>query len=344
MSSLVETGKSITDTKFGWTLEVMIVLKQFQNIFSSESDSATKMSSTAAGVRRRGLAAEQGSRQQRQARQEVEDDCYRRPATRISGGAGHPAAGKSSGKVANPKADSSPRQSRQRHRAVLGFSPLGFTHAALPPLRTSRTSQLSRKSPTLKSDLSSSPTGWCWKDCCISVSYPHNSALDSSSRVCSTKDAYALIIDSGPLTVEGAIVIRGGSQPLVEHNSDVHFRKDIRMCKALSAVVATDFLIGDEGEVDGADRLESRSLEAANRFQVLEADAFHVLGAPGVDVTSGAIDLGAKRRVRPLVRLGRDDVGVGIEEDSGEGGVLARPLEDNHRLPLHEFYNLSFQG
>nr|GMC67546.1 hypothetical protein Iba_chr02fCG3500 [Ipomoea batatas] len=44
-------------------------------------------------------------------------------------------------------------------RAVLGFSPLGFTHAAL---RTSRTSQLSRKSPTLKSDLSSSPTGWCW--------------------------------------------------------------------------------------------------------------------------------------------------------------------------------------
>nr|GMD05912.1 peptidyl-tRNA hydrolase, mitochondrial isoform X4 [Ipomoea batatas] len=31
-----------------------------------------------------------------------------------------------------------------------------------------------------------------------------------------------------------------------------------RMCKALSAVVATDFLIGDEGEVDGADRLESR--------------------------------------------------------------------------------------
>nr|GMD05907.1 hypothetical protein C4D60_Mb03t03480 [Ipomoea batatas] len=84
------------------------------------------------------------------------------------------------------------------------------------------------------------------------------------------------------------------------------------MCKALSAVVATDFLIGDEGEVDGADRLESRSLEAANRFQVLEADAFHVLGAPGVDVTGGAIDLGAKRRVRPLVRLGRDDVGVGF--------------------------------
>nr|GMD66646.1 hypothetical protein C4D60_Mb03t03480 [Ipomoea batatas] len=247
MSSLVETGKSITDTKFGWTLEVMIVLKQFQNIFSSESDSATKMSSTAAGVRRRGLAAEQGSRQQRQARQEVEDDCYRRPATRISGGAGHPAAGVGRGR-------------------------------------------------------------------------------------------------RGPLTVEGAIVIRGGSQPLVEHNPDVHLRKDIRMCKALSAVVATDFLIGDEGEVDGADRLESRSLEAANRFQVLEADAFHVLGAPGVDVTCGAIDLGAKRRVRPLVRLGRDDVGVGIEEDSGEGGVLARPLEDNHRLPLHEFYNLCFQG
>nr|GMD05914.1 peptidyl-tRNA hydrolase, mitochondrial-like [Ipomoea batatas] len=148
----------------------------------------------------------------------------------------------------------------------------------------------------------------------------------------------------GPLTVEGAVVIRGGSQPLVEHNPDVHLRKDIRMCKALSAVVATDFRIGDEGEVDGADRLESRSLEAANRFQVLEADAFHVLGAPGVDVTGGAIDLGAKRWVRPLVRLGRDDVGVGIEEDSGEGGILARPLEDNHRLPLHEFYNLSFQG
>nr|GMD09085.1 hypothetical protein C4D60_Mb03t03480 [Ipomoea batatas] len=84
------------------------------------------------------------------------------------------------------------------------------------------------------------------------------------------------------------------------------------MCKALSAVVATDFLIGDEGEVDGADRLESRNLEAANRFQVLEADAFHVLGAPSVDVTGGAIDLGAKRRVRPLVRLGRDDVGVGF--------------------------------
>jgi len=67
------------------------------------------------------------------------------------------------------------------------------------------------------------------------------------------------------------------------------------------AVFAADFLVGDEGEVDGPAGEEGRKggvllLEAFDGEDVLGADAFHVLGA--------AVGL----------RRGEDDGGEGEEE------------------------------
>lgn len=54
--------------------------------------------------------------------------------------------------------------------------------------------------------------------------------------------------------------------------------------------------------------------------------------------------MSSERRVRPLVVLGRNDVGVRIEEDRREIGVRTRPFEEDQRLALHEFNCLGFEG
>lgn len=50
-----------------------------------------------------------------------------------------------------------------------------------------------------------------------------------------------------------------------------------------------------------------------------------------------------ERRVGPLVRLGGDDVRVGIEEDGREVGVGTRPLEDDDWFGLDEFKGVGFK-
>lgn len=110
--------------------------------------------------------------------------------------------------------------------------------------------------------------------------------------------------------------------------------------------MAANLLVGDEGEIDGPKRPAEgrRGLELADGLQVLYPHALHVLGAAGVDVPGGGVEVGVKGRVGPLVVLGGDDVGVGVEEDGGKGGVLAGPFEEEQRLALNEFKDLGFEG
>lgn len=46
----------------------------------------------------------------------------------------------------------------------------------------------------------------------------------------------------------------------------------------------------------------------------------------------------------PLVVLGRNDVGVGIEKNGGEGGVGAGPFEEDKMLAGDELDSLGFKG
>jgi len=145
------------------------------------------------------------------------------------------------------------------------------------------------------------------------------------------------------LGVEGPVVCIGGSEPFVKHHADIHPSEDLGLGELLGAVMAADFLVGGEGEVDRAEGAEVSGLEAAEGFEVLHADALHVLRAAGEDAAVG-VEVGAEGVVVPLGVLGGNDVGVGVEEDGGKVGVCALPFEKNQRLPFHKLYALGFQG
>lgn len=134
-----------------------------------------------------------------------------------------------------------------------------------------------------------------------------------------------------PLPVENPVVTVGRRQALIENHPNVHLLEGLGCGERPGSVAAAYLLVGDEGEVDGAGRDKARVFEAADGFQVLEADGLHVLGAAGEDA-AGGVGGGGEGGVGPLVGLGGDDVGVGVEEDGGEGGVAARPLEEEEGL------------
>lgn len=106
--------------------------------------------------------------------------------------------------------------------------------------------------------------------------------------------------------------------------------------------MAADLFVGGEGEVDRAEGAEVLGPETAEGFEVLHADALHVLGAAGEDAALG-IEVGAEGVVGPLGVLGGNDVGVGVKEDGGKVWVCALPFQNNQRLPFHKLYALGFQ-
>jgi len=119
--------------------------------------------------------------------------------------------------------------------------------------------------------------------------------------------------------------------------------EDLGLGKLLSAVVAADLLVGGEGEVERAEGAEVPGLEAADGFEVLHADALHVLRAAGEDAALG-VEVGAEGVVGPLGVLGGNDVGVGVKKDGRKVGVCALPFEKDQRLPFHKLNALRFQG
>lgn len=64
--------------------------------------------------------------------------------------------------------------------------------------------------------------------------------------------------------------------------------------------------------MDGAERGEGVGLEVADGLEVLDGDAFVVLGAAGEDVAVGGA-VGREGRVEPFGGLGGDGVEVGVE-------------------------------
>lgn len=88
--------------------------------------------------------------------------------------------------------------------------------------------------------------------------------------------------------------------------------------------------------MDGPIRDKALGFEAADGFEVLQADGLHVLRAPGEDFAVGGCGCG-EGRVEPLVGFGGDDVGVGVEEEGREGGGAAGPGEEDERFVGGEF-------
>lgn len=99
----------------------------------------------------------------------------------------------------------------------------------------------------------------------------------------------------------------------VEHDCDVQALEELGFDELLGAIVAADLFIGDEGEIDGSERLKPGSLELAYGLEVLQPDALHVLGTPGIDVAV-VVDVSLERMVSPLGVLKGNDIGVGVEE------------------------------
>ncbi|KAE8022512.1 hypothetical protein FH972_008304 [Carpinus fangiana] len=56
------------------------------------------------------------------------------------------------------------------------------------------------------------------------------------------------------------------------------------------------------------------------------------------------VKVGTERMVRPLVVLGGNNVGVGVEKDCGEVGIGARPFEEDQRLALHELLGMRLEA
>lgn len=98
------------------------------------------------------------------------------------------------------------------------------------------------------------------------------------------------------------------------------------------AVFATDLLVGDKRDVDGAGGSEAGGLEAADGLEVLDGEALVVLRAAGVDTAVGGVMVGGEGRVDPVLGFRWDGVDVGVEEDGREGGVGARPGEEEEGL------------
>lgn len=110
-----------------------------------------------------------------------------------------------------------------------------------------------------------------------------------------------------------------------------------------SAVGTSNFLIGDEGEVDGSERGEGGGAEVADGFEVLDGDAFVVLGATGEDPTVGMAE-GGEGGVGPLGELGGDGVEMGIKEDGGEGRVGTGPGDEEEGLRGCELKGLGLEA
>lgn len=120
-----------------------------------------------------------------------------------------------------------------------------------------------------------------------------------------------------PFGIKRPVMGVGRSQTFVKNNANVHTLEDRGVSELLGTVVATDFLVGGESEVEGAEGAEVVGLEESEGLEVLHADALHVLRASGEDA-AGGVEVGAEGVVGPLRVLRWDDVGVGIEEDGGE--------------------------
>lgn len=120
--------------------------------------------------------------------------------------------------------------------------------------------------------------------------------------------------------------------------------KLLRRGQPPGAVVPPDLLVGDEGEVDGAVGGKGGGTESTEGLEVLEADALHVLGAAGVEVAGGGVEGSGEGGMGPLEGLGRNDIGVGVEEDGGEGGDAAGPLEEEEWLAGGELEDVGLEA
>lgn len=94
--------------------------------------------------------------------------------------------------------------------------------------------------------------------------------------------------------------------------------------------------------MDGADRREVLFFKVPDSLEVLDADAFIVLGAAGEYLAIGGSD-GGEWRVGPLGGLGGDGVEVGVKEEGREGGIGAGPGQEEDGLSGGEFKGLDLK-
>lgn len=137
-----------------------------------------------------------------------------------------------------------------------------------------------------------------------------------------------------PVPIENPKFIRQRRLPFVEHEPDIEVPELLRLGELLEPVGTADLLVGDERDVEGAGGGEPGVAEAPDGLEVLDGEALVVLRAAGVDAARGGVAVGGEGRVEPLLGLRRDGVEVGVEEEGGEGGVGARPREEEERLGL----------
>jgi len=129
-----------------------------------------------------------------------------------------------------------------------------------------------------------------------------------------------LHVPRNPIRVENPKFVAGRGLPLVEREANVEPEELIGLDELGGPVQAAYLFLGDEGDVDGAQRGEGAGLEVADGLEVLDGDAFVVLSAASEHFAVGGA-VGGEGRVEPLGGLGGDGVEVGVEEDRGEGGV-----------------------
>lgn len=79
-----------------------------------------------------------------------------------------------------------------------------------------------------------------------------------------------------------------------------------------------------ECQVDGPFGDQALGSEAPDGFQVLDRHTFHVLGATSIDAALPIFE-SLKRIILPLVRINRDHISVGVEEDGGKSWVRSSP-------------------
>lgn len=134
-----------------------------------------------------------------------------------------------------------------------------------------------------------------------------------------------------PIGVENPKVVARVGLAFVQHKPDVQIPKLLGSRELGDAVQAADLLVGDEGQVDGADWDNVGGFQVSDGLEVLDGDALVVLGPTGeYAAVCGAV--GGEGGVGPLVWLGGDGVEVGVEEEGGEGGAGARPGEEEEGL------------
>lgn len=145
-----------------------------------------------------------------------------------------------------------------------------------------------------------------------------------------------------PLSIEYSVTLTRRWQTFVEHDSDVQGLEEVGFNELLGSIVAADLFIGDEGEIDGSEWVEARSLELAYGLEVLHPNALHVLRTSGINV-SLVVHVSVERVVCPLGFLEGNHIGVGVEENGRQGWVRAYPFEEKMRLSLYELVRLRFE-